>query len=910
MMPRTFVVPLLTHSLLLLIGGSLPAQEPAKPDWKYAPDLMRPFWQGNQMEGESVLFIKDSKTGEAKASVLFPVEEVLAVRNSAGDVTYEKGRDYIWKRGSRELILPASSRIVSRLPSELRRPAKSQKYELTHRDGHGEILFGARLEYADMQTCITYSHAPNLWKSTVPKFDAKALPRSIQKLRNQQPLSIVLIGDSISAGCNASGWAGGAPFQPPYPELLRAHLEARYRCKVALQNPSVSGTDTRWVLTMIDKVVEPKPDLVIVAFGMNDSAGRPAKEYQANIEAVLTRIRERLPEVEFILVASMLGNRDWTRLQAELFPQYRDALASLCGQGTALADLTSVWGTFLELKHDWDQTGNGVNHPNDFGHRVYAQVLSALLVPEEDSNVKRETGQKAEARPPQSTARSAERNRLSAMSSQPVYPVLIRNEHGPITRVVVQVEEGAEARARSFTFSLAGTDDLGDLESLSLYSTGDKEDFSLTTRIGASSMPAREVTFQGEWPLVKGRNVFWLSCQLKPSADLSHRVAAVCDLIDTTSGKLSPREERPGTRHRIGVALRKHQDDGVHTYRIPALATSSKGTLLCVYDMRRRMSRDLQEDIDIGLSRSTDAGQSWQPVRVIMDMGEYGGLPQELNGCSDPGIIVDRQTGEIFCFAVWMNGKAGKHQWTGDGSEAGYEIGKSAQFLMVRSQDDGLTWTKPENLTRKLKKEAWWLVAPSPQQGIQLGDGTLVMPAQGRDEQGKEFSTIMTSQDHGVNWTVATPAYSGGSECQVVQLRDGSLMLNMRNEHERFRAVYTTRDLGQTWKPHATNCNTLIEPNCNGSLIRIDSEVAGEMQPLLIFANPHTKQGRTHQTIQVSFDDGQTWPSTHHLLLDEGRGAGYPSLTRVDERHIGIVYEGSQSHLVFEKVSLHALLKR
>ncbi len=77
--------------------------------------------------------------------------------------------------------------------------------------------------------------------------------------------------------------------------------------------------------------------------------------------------------------------------------------------------------------------------------------------------------------------------------------------------------------------------------------------------------------------------------------------------------------------------------------------------LLCVYDLRRRMGRDLQEDIDIGLSRSTDGGRNWEPVRVIMDMGEHGGLPQEQNGCSDPGLIVDRQTGVTFCFAVGMN---------------------------------------------------------------------------------------------------------------------------------------------------------------------------------------------------------------------------------------------------------------
>ena len=501
--------------------------------------------------------------------------------------------------------------------------------------------------------------------------------------------------------------------------------------------------------------------------------------------------------------------------------------------------------------------------------------------------------------------------KASAVSSQPVHPVLIRNEHGPLTRVVVEVAKGAEAGAKSFVFQLDGTDDLGDLESLTLFSTGDKEEFSSATPIGEPAKPAKEVTFRGERVLNAGKNVFWLSCRLKPTADLAHRVAATCSSIETTTGQLTPRDDSPGAGHRIGVALRKHKDDGVHTYRIPALATSAKGTLLCVYDMRRRMGRDLQEDIDIGLSRSTDGGQSWEPMRVIMDMGEYGGLPQELNGCSDPGLIVDRQTGEIFCFAVWMNGKPGKHQWNDDGSEPGFEIGKSAQFLMVRSKDDGLTWSKPENLTRKLKQEAWWLLAPSPQQGINLPDGTLVMPVQGRDGRAATatFSTIMISRDHGMTWTIGKPAYSGGNECQAAQLGDGSIMLNMRNDHERLRAVFVTKDLGQTWQPHATNRNTLIEPNCNGSLLRVDYEAAGEKKHVLLFANPHSQKGRMHHTVQVSFDDGLTWPDSHHWLLDEGRGAGYPSLTRIDRDHVGIVYEGSQSHLVFEKLALVDLLE-
>jgi sialidase-1 len=500
---------------------------------------------------------------------------------------------------------------------------------------------------------------------------------------------------------------------------------------------------------------------------------------------------------------------------------------------------------------------------------------------------------------------------IQASAWSPSHPVLIRNPHSPLLQVVVEVPAATEVEVTSFSFQLDGTDDLNDLESLTLFSTEDPKAFGPENSIGDPAAPAASVTFRGRRTLPAGKHTFWLSCRLSDKANLSHDVSAGCTKIETSEGVVIPKERSPGVRHRIGVALRRHQDDGVHTYRIPALATSPKGTLLCVYDMRRRMGRDLQEDIDIGSSRSVDGGQTWESARVIMDMGEYGGLPQEQNGCSDPGILVDRQTGEIFCFALWMHGKPGKHQWVGDGSEPGFEIGKSAQFMMVRSQDDGATWTKPVNLTRQLKQEAWWLLAPSPQSGLCLPDGTLVMPVEGRDGPGElaTFATLMVSRDHGQTWTVGKPAYNGGNECQAATLSDGSLMLNIRNDRERFRAVAVTKDLGNTWAPHPTSRNTLIEPNCNGSLLGFDFGAANARNHILLFANPHSQKGRTHHTIQVSFDDGQTWPDSHHLLLDDGAGAGYPSLTRVDNDHVGIVYEGSQSHLVFEKVPLVDLLE-
>lgn len=341
---------------------------------------LRPFWLTDTMYGESVLFLKDDPGAPPRALLLFPPVRVLAVRDPSGEVTYAEGRDYVWKPTTREIVLPPGSAIAFRKPQDLRRPAKSQPYALTHRDGNGEILFGGGHEYHDMQATVTYTHAGDAWKGPRTSFAGDRLPRTLAKLREKQPLHLVLLGDSISTGCNASGWAKVAPFQPPYQDLLVRLLEAEYGAKVTLTNLAVGGTDTAWGLANIDRVTEARPDLVILAFGMNDSAGRPAPEYQANMRAMTERVSAACPGAECILVATMRGNADWTVLRQELFPKYRDALAELCRPGVALADLTSLWTELLAYKPDRDLTGNGVNHPNDFGHRLYAQVLAALLI--------------------------------------------------------------------------------------------------------------------------------------------------------------------------------------------------------------------------------------------------------------------------------------------------------------------------------------------------------------------------------------------------------------------------------------------------------------------------------------------------------------------------------------------------
>jgi len=416
----------------------------------------------------------------------------------------------------------------------------------------------------------------------------------------------------------------------------------------------------------------------------------------------------------------------------------------------------------------------------------------------------------------------------------------------------------------------------------------------------------------GAWTLPEGRSSLWLCCSASGDGELDAFLDARVHTIRLRDGDnlLNEPADPPGVQH-MGVALRSAGQDGVPVYRIPGLVTTNAGSLIAVYDNRHQGWRDLPGDIDVGMSRSTDGGRSWEPMRTILD---FGADPKfAYDGVGDPAILVDRNTGTIWVAATWHHGDLG---WNGSGP--GFDPEQTGQLILIRSDDDGLTWSAPINITRQVKQEEWAFLLQGPGRGITMEDGTLVFPAQYQlsPEQGREpRATVLLSRDHGITWELGAEARSNTTEAAVVELKTGELMLNMRDNRGRqapgARAVAVSSDFGATWSLHPTSGKALPEPVCMASLIHIGHELNGKADGRLLFSNPAVGAApRRDLSIQLSTDFGRTWPREQRLLLDAGVSAGYSCLTMIDAKTIGIVYEGSGAHLVFQRIPLAALENR
>ncbi len=334
--------------------------------------------------------------------------------------------------------------------------------------------------------------------------------------------------------------------------------------------------------------------------------------------------------------------------------------------------------------------------------------------------------------------------------------------------------------------------------------------------------------------------------------------------------------------------------EGYHSFRIPAVISTQDGTVLAFCEGRKNNRAD-HGDIDLVLRRSEDGGKTWGPLQLVY---EEGGDAEITIG--NPCPVVDQANGRI-----WL-------PFCRDNDDV----------LVTYSDDDGQTWADPREITADVKPAGWTWYATGPGIGIQLQSGEhagrLVIPCDHREpfeNSTAKFSHVFFSDDQGETWQVGESVSPHTDECQVVELANGDLQINMRNYWERdgkqagkggMRTVAQSQDGGETWTDFRFD-PTLVEPVCQASLIRLEGKA--ENEDLLLFSNPASKTKRQELTVRLSKDGGRSWPAS--LLLQEGPAA-YSCLVELPGGVIGCLYESGESNayerIVFDRFAFSSLL--
>lgn len=343
--------------------------------------------------------------------------------------------------------------------------------------------------------------------------------------------------------------------------------------------------------------------------------------------------------------------------------------------------------------------------------------------------------------------------------------------------------------------------------------------------------------------------------------------------------------------------------DQFKSIRIPSVVVTKRGTVLAIAEGRSQHAD--QANNKLILKRSTDGGKTWGAQQIIADDGA--------NCLNNPCTVVDQQSGRV---VVMYQSYPANHSERDGSIKPGLDGLDIVRNYVITSADDGVTWSKPEDVTRTTKHaERVTIVASGPGIGIQLRNG----PHRGRilmpfNEGPFHLWNVLAvySDDGGKNWKLGEPAPGcrvpdgkGGeislvNEVQMVELADGSVLLNSRKwGGKALRKIATSKDGGVTWSKIEEDA-ALRDPGCMASIFRHSFPTNGSKSRILYSGPDSTK--RENGTVYLSYDEGKTWPVKK--LLFPGSFA-YSVLTALPDGTIGCLLETDNAdRIIFARFTL------
>jgi sialidase-1 len=338
--------------------------------------------------------------------------------------------------------------------------------------------------------------------------------------------------------------------------------------------------------------------------------------------------------------------------------------------------------------------------------------------------------------------------------------------------------------------------------------------------------------------------------------------------------------------------------NGYHTYRIPSVICTPKGTLLAFCEGRKYSNLD-QTPSNLVLKQSFDGGNTWQPLKVIVRAGAEAVM--------NPTAVFDRTTATVLLVYDRWPEMTPEH-WppeTEDYKKRVPGLGReSVTTWVTTSNDEGTTWSAPVDITAMTKKPEWTHTLHGPGVGIQTRSGRLVIPCAKAVSSDIWWNFVIYSDDHGKTWQRSDNEVGPlVDESQVVELSDGTLLLNMRSDHKGCRLGATSNDGGRTWSD-LFEIPALPETVCQGSILRYTwPDHHGKIR--ILFCNPGTVESRTTGTVRVSYDEGKTWPVAKVICRGD---FAYSCLTAMPDGTIGCLYETADYRKIcFQRFSLEWL---